>query len=108
MGGLARVAYPSLDTTRAVSVSVGQSVLGSAGQDEEVALPSQKWPSLAFKVDRWIGKPSLRARRTKGALELDWRGETGMAEERKGRRARTTMGYMIVGMEWRAAVVGGW
>lgn len=44
---------------------------------------------------------------TKGLVELDWRGRIGMAEERRGRSARTTIGHMFVNMEWLIAVVGG-
>lgn len=54
---LTSVACPSLDTTNAVCVPAGQRCFIFAGQDEDVALPSQKWPLLAFKLERCIGEP---------------------------------------------------
>lgn len=108
LGSLTKLACPSDDTAKAVSVPVGQWGAGPGGQDEEVGLLIQKWPSLAFRLERWIGESSRKARRMKGWVELGWRGRRGMAGDRRGRRASTKVGRMIVGMEWRAVVVGGW
>lgn len=107
---LTKLAWPLSDTTNAVSVPVpvGQLGVGSEGQDEEVGLPSQKWPLLAFMLDRWIGEPCRKARRMKGSVELDWRGRRGIARERRGRSRSRKIGHMFVGMELVVAVVDGW
>ena len=54
---LTKVARPSPDNTNVVSDSMGQWGSGSVGQDEDVVLPNQKCPSLAFKLEKCIGEP---------------------------------------------------
>ena len=112
---LTKQAYPSPDTISAVSSAPVMRQLGanSAGQDEEVGLPSQKWPSLALKPERWSGESGWEARRTKGVVlvELNWRwGETReRGEERQVQRSvRTTkMEDMVCSCSCWLTVEGG-
>lgn len=85
----------------------GQSLPTDVGQNECVLPPSQKRPSPAVIVKKWMGEVERRAMTVKGGWEAAFSGAgAGAVAASSGRRREDKMSFITARGRWCIAQIG--